>query len=121
MEGSISAKPKNVIFIATSNRKNIVKETWSDREGADEVRRRDNLEEKRSLSDRFGLTLVYPAPDKKTYLEVVFALAKEAKLKINAAALTSMALEWEVRHGGRSGRTARQFIDYLLGKEIGKK
>jgi len=116
IEGSLAAKPKNAIFVATSNRKNIVKEVWSDRQGADDVRLRDNLQEKRSLSDRFGITLVYSAPDKRTYLDIVRQYVRKAGLSVDDAELAEEAMKWEIRHGGRSGRAARQFADYLAGK-----
>ncbi|MDR1796764.1 MAG: ATP-binding protein [Clostridiales Family XIII bacterium] len=115
IEGSLFAKPENAIFMATSNRKNIVKEVWSDRQGSDDVRLRDNIQEKRSLSERFGITLIYGAPDKQGYLDIVRSLAAKAGLTMPDDELTEAALQWEIRHGGRSGRVARQFVDYMAG------
>ena len=115
IEGRIRPKPKNAIFIVTTNRKNIVKNSWADREGQDDVRRRDNMEEKRSLSDRFGITLTYSTPNKKEYLEIVRSIAGKAGLQMDEDDLVSEALKWEIRHGGRSGRTARQFVDHMAG------
>ena len=121
IEGRMAPRPKNAIFIVTTNRKNIVKEIWSDREGQDDVRRRDNMEEKRSLSDRFGITLIYSAPDKQEYLAIVRSIAAKAGLSMPDGELAAEALKWEIRHGGRSGRTARQFVDYMVGiKTIGR-
>ena len=116
IEGRIAPRPDNAVFIVTTNRKNIVKDSWSDREGQDDVRRRDNMEEKRSLADRFGITLIYTAPDKIEYLAIVRSIADKAGLTMEDDELFSEALKWEIRHGGRSGRTARQFVDYMVGK-----
>jgi len=122
VEGRVAPRPKNAVFIVTTNRKNIVKDVWGDREGQDDVRRRDNMQEKRSLSDRFGITLVYSSPDKREYLAIVRDIADKAGLSMPDDELTSEALKWEIRHGGRSGRAARQFVDYMTGiKAIGTK
>ena len=120
VEGRVAPRPKNTVFIVTTNRKNIVKDVWGDREGQDDVRRRDNMEEKRSLSDRFGITLVYSAPDMREYLAIVRGIADKAGLSMPDDELKDEALKWEIRHGGRSGRTARQFVDHMTGiKAIG--
>jgi predicted AAA+ superfamily ATPase len=118
MEGRATPRPKNTIFVVTTNRKNIVKDVWSDREGRDDVRRRDNMQEKRSLSDRFGITLIYSEPDKQEYLAIVRSLADKSGLSIPADELDSEALKWEIRHGGRSGRTAQQFVNYMVGIQM---
>ena len=115
IEGNINSRLSNAIICVTSNRRNIIKEVWKDRDTSDDVHLRDNLQEKRSLSDRFGLTLGYLAPDKKEYLKIVDALAEKAGIELNKEALHERALTWEVRHGGRSGRTAKQFVDHLNG------
>jgi predicted AAA+ superfamily ATPase len=117
IEGSVSARAFNTVIYVTSNRRNIVKEVWKDREDGDDIHLRDNLQEKRSLADRFGLTLVYAAPDKKEYLEMITALAEKAGLRTDEEKLREAALRWEIRRGGRSGRTARQFIDHMIGVE----
>jgi predicted AAA+ superfamily ATPase len=114
IEGGVSSRPDNVVICVTSNRRNIVKEVWKDREDQDDIHIRDNLQEKRSLADRFGLTIVYLAPEKDEYLTIVYELAKKAGLAMSENELRAAALTWEVRHGGRSGRTARQFIDYCV-------
>jgi predicted AAA+ superfamily ATPase len=113
IEGGVRARPGNVLLIVTSNRRNIIKEVWKDREGTDDVHLRDNLQEKRSLADRFGLTLVYLSPAKKEYLDIVAGLAERAGIRMDKETLTREALQWEIRHGGRSGRTARQFVESL--------
>jgi predicted AAA+ superfamily ATPase len=115
LEGGVSARPDNAVICVTSNRRNIVKEVWSDREGQDDVHLRDNLQEKRSLADRFGLTIVFSSPDKREYLDIVFALARKADVRMAEDELRAQALTWEIRHGGRSGRTASQFIAHLKG------
>ena len=115
IDGRVARSPKNAMLAVTTNRKNIVKEAWSDREGGDDVRRRDSIEEKRSLSDRFGITLTYSAPGKREYLEIVRSIAEKSGLFMPEEKLDAEALKWEIRHGGRSGRTARQFVDYMTG------
>jgi predicted AAA+ superfamily ATPase len=121
IEGSVSARTTNTVICVTSNRRNIIKEVWKDRAEQDDIHLRDNLQEKRSLADRFGLTIVYISPEKREYLEIVAALAKNAGLNMDAEYLSEQALIWEIRHGGRSGRTARQFIDHMVGlKELGQ-
>ena len=115
IEGRVTPRPKNTIFIVTTNRKNIVKEVWRDREDQDDVRKRDNIQEKRSLADRFGITLIFPSPDKQEYLAIVRSIAERSGLAMPDDELVSEALLWELRHGGRSGRAARQFVDYMAG------
>jgi predicted AAA+ superfamily ATPase len=99
---------------ATSNRRNIVRESFSDREGpTDDVHARDTMQEKLSLVARFGLRLTFPPPDRRLYLEIVAGLARERGLEIQAEELTEKAARWDQWHAGRSGRTARQFVDDL--------
>jgi predicted AAA+ superfamily ATPase len=122
IEGRIGAANNNWIVCVTSNRRNIVKEAWKDREAQDDVHLRDNLQEKKSLADRFGLTIIYEAPDKAEYLTIVRGLATKAGLALSGDELDKAALTWEVRHGGRSGRTAKGFVDgrYALERGGGK-
>jgi predicted AAA+ superfamily ATPase len=117
IEGRIESGKNNWIVCVTSNRRNIVKEVWKDRETQDDVHLRDNLQEKKSLADRFGLTIIYEAPAKKEYLDIVRGLAAKAKLSLSSAELDAAALTWEIRHGGRSGRTAKSFIDHQYALE----
>ena len=112
LEGSAAAKTPNVIICATSNRRHIIKETFSAREG-DEVHRRDTIEEQTSLSARFGLTVLFVKPDKKLYLEIVDALAKEAGIEMDETELHRQAEVFAIAKGGRSARQARQFVDQL--------
>ncbi|MFN2339736.1 MAG: ATP-binding protein [Halanaerobium sp.] len=112
MEGGIESKPENVLFYATSNRRHLVREKWQDRES--EVHENDILNEKLSLSERFGLTLMYNTPSQAEYLTIVNQLASQADLKIKKDSLKRKALQWSKWNNGRSGRSARQFINQLL-------
>jgi predicted AAA+ superfamily ATPase len=114
LEGSVEEPPENVRVYATSNRRNVVRERFSDRD--DDVHARDTMQEKLSLSARFGLRITFPAPDQKRYLEIVFGLVEGRGLKIPGEELKERALLWDRWHAGRSGRTARQFVDELEAK-----
>lgn len=114
LEGNIRGKNSNILVYATSNRRHLVKEYFSDRlKGDDEVHRFDSLEEKLSLADRFGLVITVPAPDRKTYLKIVHNIAAKRRINIAPEELERKALEWERMHHGFSGRIARQFVDSL--------
>ena len=114
LEGSVEEPPENVRLYATSNRRNVVRESFADRgELDDDVHVRDTMQEKLSLVARFGLRLTFPSPDQKQYLEIVRGLARERGIKISDEELTERALLWDRWHAGRSGRTARQFVDEL--------
>jgi uncharacterized protein len=113
LEGSIEEPPENVRVYATSNRRNLIRERFSEREEADDVHARDTMQEKLSLAARFGLRITFPTPDQKRYLEIVFGLVKERGIKIPGEELKERALLWDRWHAGRSGRTARQFVDEL--------
>ncbi|MFW5736564.1 MAG: ATP-binding protein [Halanaerobium sp.] len=112
MEGGIESKPDNVLFYATSNRRHLVREKWQDRES--EIHENDILNEKLSLSERFGLTLMFNSPSQAEYLKIVRKLAARAGLKLNENKLEKRVLQWSKWNNGRSGRSARQFIDQLL-------
>jgi predicted AAA+ superfamily ATPase len=111
LEGSIEEPPENVRVYATSNRRNLVRERFSERE--DDVHARDTVEERLSLSARFGLRLTFPAPDQQRYLGIVTGLARQRGIKIPEGELIERAILWDRWHAGRSGRTARQFVDEL--------
>ena len=115
LEGSIASPPDNVLVYATSNRRNLVREYFNDRE-SDEVGRQDTYQEKLSLADRFGIKLVYSAPDKEEYLRTVDDMAEKSGIKINKNELHELALRWVLWHNARSGRTAHQFINDLKGQ-----
>lgn len=116
LEGGLEGRPKNVLIYATSNRRHLVRETFGERQG-DEVFRRDNMEEKLSLSDRFGITVTFPTPDQEGYLKIVEELAAQEDLVIQREDLRQQALRWVMNHNARSGRTARQFVDFLVASQ----
>jgi uncharacterized protein len=116
LEGTLTARPQNVVVYATSNRRHLIREFFDDRprmSDADEVHTWDTVQEKLSLSDRFGLTLTFEPADQDTYLQIVRGYAQRFAIAISDEELTHQALQWAVRHNVRSGRTARQFIDHL--------
>ncbi len=115
LEGSVSARSRNVVVYATSNRRHIVKERFEDREG-DEVHRNDAMQEMISLSDRFGLHISFQKPDKKTYLDIVNKLAVQFGVYMPHDELELLAERFALERGGRSARLARQFIDGILAK-----
>lgn len=121
IEGGVETRPDNILIYATSNRRHLIKETWSDRndmEFSDDLHRSDTMEEKLSLAARFGVTINFSAPNRKLYHDIVKAIAKrQLKLNMNEEELLALANRWEIRHGGISGRTAQQFINFLEGKE----
>jgi predicted AAA+ superfamily ATPase len=116
LEGGIEAKPQNVVIYATSNRRHLIKEYFSERSLNDEVSSQDTMQEKLSLSDRFGITVTFSMPDKKTYLQIVEGIAKQRGINIDYERLKSEAVKWEMLYNGRSPRTARQFVDHLEGE-----
>jgi predicted AAA+ superfamily ATPase len=111
LEGSVEAPPENVRVYATSNRRNLVRERFSERE--DDVHARDTMQEKLSLAARFGLRVTFPIPDQQRYLGIVAELARQRGIKIAEGELIERAILWDQWHAGRSGRTARQFVDEL--------
>lgn len=119
LEGGVEARPDNLLLYATSNRRHLVQERFSDRYTAandDEIHSADTAQEKLSLSDRFGITVTFLAPDQQRYLRIVSELAAQRDLTLPDEELKARALAWAARHNGRSGRTARQFIDFLTGE-----
>ncbi|NEQ96907.1 MAG: ATP-binding protein [Cyanothece sp. SIO2G6] len=119
LEGGVTARPQNVVVYATSNRKHLIREFYGDRprpSDADEVHAWDTMQEKLSFSDRFGLTLTFEPADQPKYLDIVHHLAAGANLDLSLEELERQALQWATRHNGRSGRTARQFIDSLIAR-----
>lgn len=118
LEGNLTARPQNVVVYATSNRRHLVREFFDDRprlSDADEVHHWDTVQEKLSFSDRFGLTLTFEPADQDTYLQMVQHLVARAGLTMTPEDMRFQALQWATRHNGRSGRTARQFVDWLQG------
>ena len=118
IEGGLETKPENVLIYATSNRRHIIRETWSDRtdRSDDEMHRSDTVQEKLSLVARFGVTIGYLKPSHQEYLHIVRELAKRyPQISLTEEELALKANQWELRSGGASGRTAQQFINYLVG------
>lgn len=114
LEGSVTAKSKNVVIYATSNRRHIIKEKFSDREGDDEIHRNDTMQELVSLSERFGIHITFSKPDKATFLHIVRHLAQAAGITLPEEELERQAERFALERGGRSARLARQYIDGLL-------
>jgi len=112
LEGGLEARPKNCVIYATSNRRHFVKESFSERQG-DDVHAADAMQEKLSLSDRFGITITFSSPDQRLYFDIVAALAAERGLEINGRELELGAARWALRFNGRSPRAARQYIDWV--------
>ncbi len=120
IEGGVETKPDNILIYATSNRRHLIKETWSDRndmERENGMHRSDTMQEKLSLVNRFGVTISFSKPSQKEYFSIVIALARRAGLTLSDEELKAEANKWELAHGGISGRTAQQFIYYLQGNE----
>ena len=116
IEGGLEKKPDNVLIYATSNRRHLVKERFSDKQDrSDELHSSDTVQEKLSLANRFGVQIYFGSPDKKEFQEIVRTLALREGIALPEEELLAQAGQWELSHGGRSGRTAQQFIDYLLG------
>ena len=118
IEGGLERKPENVLIYATSNRRHLVREQWSDKNDRrdDDLHTSDTVQEKLSLVARFGVSILFVGPDKKEFQKIVLELAKRNQIQMEKSELLLQANQWEMTHGGRSGRTAQQFIDYLLGK-----
>lgn len=114
LEGSLEKRPANVVIYATSNRRHLMRETFSER-GDDEINLRESIEERTALSERFGIRVLFRGLNKNQYLEMVQALAKQAGISMETEALNKMALQWEREHASRTPRSARQFIQYLQG------
>ncbi len=119
IEGGLETKPDNVLIYATSNRRHLIRETWGDRSDMtqDELHHSDTMQEKLSLVARFGISINYCAPTQKEYFEIVRRLAApHGNFGLREEELLQQANAWEMRNGGRSGRTAQQFITWMAGK-----
>jgi hypothetical protein len=118
IEGGVETKPENILIYATSNRRHLIKETWNDRDDIkiqNGMHQSDTMEEKLSLVNRFGVTINYSKPSQKEYFQIVIGLARRAGITMCDEQLRMEANRWELSHGGISGRTAQQFVNYLLG------
>ncbi|MDE6943585.1 MAG: ATP-binding protein, partial [Lachnospiraceae bacterium] len=117
IEGGLEKKPDNVLIYATSNRRHLIRENFSDKEGRrDQLHSSDTVQEKLSLVYRFGVTIFFCGPDKKQFQEIVKGLAARYGIAMDEETLLAEAGKWELAHGGLSGRTAQQFIDHLRGQ-----
>ena len=116
IEGGLERKPENVLIYATSNRRHLIRDTFRDKADRDEeLHTNDTVQEKLSLVARFGVTIYFGSPDKKEFQEIVRVLARKGGIDMPEEELLLEANKWELSHGGLSGRTAQQFVDYLLG------
>ena len=122
IEGGMEKKPDHVLIYATSNRRHLIRETFRDKEDRREgdIHTGDTVQEKLSLVARFGVTIYFEAPMKKEFQQIVLTLAKRNQVEMEDEAILAEANKWELYHGGMSGRSAQQFIDYLLGTKVGK-
>ena len=117
IEGGVEARPKNVLIYATSNRRHLIKESWRDRDRAqDELYRQDSMNETVSLSDRFGLIITFLAPDQEQYHAIIAHYLEKEGVRLAPEELRILAHRWELEHSGRSGRTAQQFAAHYLGQ-----
>jgi len=114
LEGGVESNSNNMLIYATTNRRHLVKETFSERAG-DDVHASDAIEEKLSLSDRFGITVSFYSPDQKEYLKIIDGIVEARRLEVNKDYLHAEALKWVRWHNARSPRTAKQFINWLEG------
>lgn len=118
IEGGVETRPDNILIYATSNRRHLIKENWSDRndvEMENGMHKSDTMEEKLSLASRFGVTINYSKPNQKEYFNIVIELARRAGVTMSDEQLKAEANKWELSHGGISGRTAQQFVNYIVG------
>lgn len=114
LDGGVEVQPDNVLLYVTTNRRNLVKETWKDRNDTDgEVHMSDGIHERQSLADRFGLKITFTAPDKELYTEIVKSIAEKQGLDIDDEKLMAEANKWDMRQTSRSGRSAKQFITHI--------
>lgn len=114
MEGQIQANPDNVLIYATSNRRHLIRENWADREGG-EIHVNDQMQETLSLSERFGISLVFSAPNQKEYLNIVSEMLKKYGIEMDAD-IEKKAVVWQMNYGGRSARCAKQFVTSYVSK-----
>ena len=120
IEGGVETRPDNILIYATSNRRHLIKETWNDRNDVNTAIDRhhsDTVEEKLSLVNRFGVTISFSKPSQKEFFEIVIALARREGITMSDEELRAEANKWELAHGGLSGRTAAQFVNYCLGMQ----
>ncbi len=120
IEGGVETRPDNILIYATSNRRHLIKETWRDRNDVDtsiDRHHSDTVEEKLSLVNRFGVTISFSKPSQKEFFNIVIELARREGITMSDEELKAEANKWELSHGGLSGRTAQQFVNYCLGMQ----
>ena len=118
IEGGVAGKPNNLVIYATSNRRHLIREKFSDKEERrDDLHTSDTVQEKLSLAYRFGLKIYFGSPSIKEFQNIVRVLADKHGITMSEEELFLKANQWELQYGGLSGRTAQQFIDHLLGQE----
>ena len=121
IEGGLEKKPDNVLIYATSNRRHLIREEAGDKVGRrEDMHASDTVQEKLSLVARFGVSIFFVGPTKKEFFNIVKVLAERNHIAMEEEELYQEANRWEMSHGGLSGRTAQQFIDYLLGRKTEK-
>lgn len=121
IEGGVETKPENILIYATSNRRHLIKENWSDRSDVkveNGMHQSDTMEEKLSLVHRFGVTINYSKPSQKEYFNISIQLARRLGVTMSDEEIRAEANKWELSHGGISGRTAQQFANYLAGQQL---
>ncbi len=121
IEGGVETKPENILIYATSNRRHLIKENWSDRNDVvmqNGMHQSDTMEEKLSLVHRFGVTINYSKPSQKEYFNIAIRLARRLGVTMPDEEICAEANKWELSHGGISGRTAQQFANYLAGQQV---
>ncbi|MCI5828663.1 MAG: ATP-binding protein [Lachnospiraceae bacterium] len=121
IEGGVETKPENILIYATSNRRHLIKENWSDRNDVtvqNGMHQSDTMEEKLSLVHRFGVTINYSKPSQKEYFNIAIQLARRLGVTLSDEEIRAEANKWELSHGGISGRTAQQFANYLAGQQL---
>lgn len=121
IEGGVETKPENILIYATSNRRHLIKENWSDRNDVtvqNGMHQSDTMEEKLSLVHRFGVTINYSKPNQKEYFNIAIQLARRLGVTLSDDEICAEANKWELSHGGISGRTAQQFANYLAGQQM---
>lgn len=116
IEGGLEKRPDNVLIYATSNRRHLMRESWKDKDDkTDDMHASETMQEKMSLVDRFGLMIRYFSPEQEEYLNIVKSLARAYGVEMPVDQLINGAIRWELRHGGFSGRCARQYVEHLAG------
>ena len=124
IEGGVETRPENILIYATSNRRHLIRETWRDRTDVEQnadIHHSDTMEEKLSLANRFGVTIGYFKPSRQEYYDIIRGLAGKNGVHLPDDVLRQEADRWEMYHGGISGRTAQQFVNYLMGTGIEKR